>query len=173
MKNLIIVTGGAGFIGHHLVKLLLQSGHEVEVWDDLSTGKRERIPEGITFRQINIGLDVLPKIKADWVFHLAAPVSVQESLENPYKYEQGCYMNTKRVIDWAISHGVKDFAFASTAKVADSAIAAIRAEIRGVIGVSLPYFTRELDLNPTLPLHFDAHEGLLFPMVLPCSREGQ
>ena len=112
-----IVTGGAGFIGHHLVNLILQNGHEVEVWDDLSTGKRERIPEGVTFRQINIGLDVLPNIKADWVFHLAAPVSVQESLENPYKYEQGCYMNTKRVIDWAIGHGVKDFAFASTAAV--------------------------------------------------------
>lgn len=112
-----IVTGGAGFIGHHLVKLLVEKGYEVEVWDDLSTGKRERVPEGVEFRQINLGLDTLPNIKADVVFHLAAPVSVQESLENPYKYEQGCYMNTKRVIDWAIGHGVKDFAFASTAAV--------------------------------------------------------
>ena len=114
-----IVTGGAGFIGHHLVNHLLEQGHHVEIWDNLSTGKAENIPfhERCDFVKLDLTIDVLPDVTADWVFHLAAPVSVQESLENPIKYEQGCFMATKRVIDWAVGHGVTDFTLASTAAV--------------------------------------------------------
>ena len=115
----VVVTGGAGFIGSHLVKLLLSEGHHVEVWDNLSTGKLENLPSDArcTFTKLDLTIDVLPTIKADWVFHLAAPVSVQESLENPYKYEQGCFMATKRVLDWAVANEVTDFTLASTAAV--------------------------------------------------------
>ena len=115
----IIVTGGAGFIGHHLVKLLLNEGHNVHVWDNLSTGKLENVPSHVncTFTKLDLTIDTMPDIKADWVFHLAAPVSVQESLENPIKYEQGCFMATKRVLDWAVKHDVTDFTLASTAAV--------------------------------------------------------
>lgn len=112
-----IVTGGAGFIGHHLVNLLLEQGHEVEVWDNLSTGKLERVSDAATFKKLDLTIDILPDVKADWVFHLAAPVSVQESLENPYKYEQGCFMATKRLLEWSVSNGITDFTLASTAAV--------------------------------------------------------
>tara|TARA_R110000803_G_scaffold1349_5_gene4457 strand:+ start:17200 stop:18072 length:873 start_codon:yes stop_codon:yes gene_type:complete len=112
-----IVTGGAGFIGHHLVNLLLSEGYSVEVWDNLSTGKLERVPDNVTFRKIDLTIDNLPETSADYIFHLAAPVSVQESIENPYKYEQGCFMATKRVLDWAVKNNVSDFTMASTAAV--------------------------------------------------------
>lgn len=115
----VLVTGGAGFIGHHLVNLLLSEGHVVEVWDNLSTGKLENLPSDsrCTFRKLDLTIDVFPDIEVDWVFHLAAPVSVQESLENPYKYEQGCFMATKRLLDWSIKQKVTDFTLASTAAV--------------------------------------------------------
>jgi len=112
-----IVTGGAGFIGHHLVNLLLNEGHVVEVWDNLSTGKLERIPKGVSFRKIDLTIDNLPNTNADCIFHLASPVSVQESIENPYKYEQGCFMATKRILDWAVKNKINDFIMASTAAV--------------------------------------------------------
>lgn len=112
-----IVTGGAGFIGHHLVNLLIEKGYKVEVWDNLSTGKKERINPRATFKQLDLTYDILPPMKTDIVFHLAAPTSVQESLENPYKYEQGCYMTTKRLADWAVKQGVLSIVLASTAAV--------------------------------------------------------
>ena len=113
----ILVTGGAGFIGHHLSNTLYTLGHNVHVWDNLSTGKQERLIEGINFQLKDLLVDNLPDENFDAVFHLAAPTSVQESLENPNKYKDGCYQMTINVVDWAESHGVKYFTFASTAAV--------------------------------------------------------
>jgi UDP-glucose 4-epimerase len=113
----ILVTGGAGFIGHHLSNTLYKMGHNVEVWDDLSTGKKERLNENIVFRKMDILTDNLPNEMFDAVYHLAAPTSVQESLENPEKYKMGCYDMTLRIVEWANTHGVKYFTFASTAAV--------------------------------------------------------
>lgn len=112
-----LVTGGAGFIGHHLVNLLLSKNYQVEVWDNLSVGKIERVPDGVEFKQLDLTYDIFPEDNFDVVFHLAAPTSVQESLENPNKYEQGCYMATKRLLDWSVTRGVKGFMMASTSAI--------------------------------------------------------
>lgn len=113
----VLVTGGAGFIGSNLVAFLLREGHKVMVWDNLSTGKLERLPKEVEFNRLDLTIDILPDINVDWVFHLAAPVSVQESLEDPSKYMYGCFGTTYRMLDWARRNNVKSFTLASTAAV--------------------------------------------------------
>jgi len=124
----IVVTGGAGFIGHHLVWHLLDSGHEVIVIDNFSTGEISRLimdgsqgkqyfPEGLTVYNIDITKAALPPVECDVVVHLAAPISVQESLENPEKYKTGILDASKNVFNWARGMGVKHIVAASTAAV--------------------------------------------------------
>jgi len=113
----VLVTGGAGFIGHHLSNILYELGHDVTVWDNLSKGKKERLFCDVKFQHIDIWEDELPEDTFDAVFHLAAPTSVQESLENPKKYEEGCYLMTTKLFEWCTNHGVQFFTFASTASV--------------------------------------------------------
>lgn len=82
----VVVTGGAGFIGSHLVDALLAVGHEVVVVDDLSTGKRERVNPKAAFHQISIldGAALTPLfLSADAVFHCAALARITFSMEHP------------------------------------------------------------------------------------------
>jgi UDP-glucose 4-epimerase len=113
----ILVTGGCGFIGHHLVNSLTCVGHEVEVWDNLSTGKKERLPEGTILKIIDITKDELPTNNFDCVFHLASPTSVPESIDNPEKYYEGCFGMTQRIFNWSLNNGVKKFTFSSTSAI--------------------------------------------------------
>jgi UDP-glucose 4-epimerase len=119
----IAVTGGAGFIGHHLVKRLLQRGDQVYVIDNFSTGEIERLLvdgkplEGLTIYEADIITDQLPALEMDAVVHLAAPVSVPESLEDPEKYYRGIVHGSARVFHWAKKWAVKHVVAASTAAV--------------------------------------------------------
>jgi len=91
MRNRACVTGGAGFIGSHLVDRLLQQGREVVVLDDLSSGLRENVNSAARFHEGSI-VDVDAVRDAvdgcDAVFHLASRVSVQESIQHPELYHQ-------------------------------------------------------------------------------------
>ncbi|MBI5253765.1 MAG: SDR family oxidoreductase [Euryarchaeota archaeon] len=83
----ILVTGGAGFIGSHIVDSLISEGHDVIVLDDLSEGKREHVNKSAKFYKSGLNDAGLGKIfqkeKIEVVFHQAAQVSVRESLDNP------------------------------------------------------------------------------------------
>ncbi|MFO0764793.1 MAG: NAD-dependent epimerase/dehydratase family protein [Patescibacteria group bacterium] len=83
-----LVTGGAGFIGSHVCELLLAQGHRVRVLDNLSTGKRENLAEGVELFEADIcDLEAIRPafVDVDGVFHLAAMPSVTMSIEDPMK----------------------------------------------------------------------------------------
>lgn len=78
----VLVTGGAGFIGSHLCKRLLQQGHSVCAMDNLYTGKEENIPDGVKFQFGNV-IYSKPQEHYDWIFNLACPASPRWYQENP------------------------------------------------------------------------------------------
>jgi UDP-glucose 4-epimerase len=84
-----MVTGGAGFIGSHIVDTLLADGHQVLVVDDLSTGKESNLPKGVRLERMDIGdpglREVMLAFRPDAVSHLAAQISVPGSVANPWQ----------------------------------------------------------------------------------------
>ncbi len=115
-----LVTGGAGFIGSHLVESLLATGHEVVVLDDFSSGKRENLPAASKSLSIHTGtiLDSSLLCEAtkniDWVFHLAGLASVQASLENPLASHAVNATGTLQVFAASKAAGVKRVVYAAS-----------------------------------------------------------
>lgn len=122
MKNeKILVVGGAGYIGSHMVKDLLDTGYGVITLDDLSTGHRELVTGG-EFIEGGLGDRVLldnlfSSHTISAVMHFAAFSLVGESVENPLKYYRNNMAATAELLDSMIRHDVKRFIFSSTAAV--------------------------------------------------------
>jgi UDP-glucose 4-epimerase len=120
----ILVTGGAGYIGGHVVAALRERGDEVVVVDDLSAGRAERIP-GVRIEQIDLAAagaatalaDVLRDARVDGVIHLAARKRVDESVERPLWYHEQNGGGTLAVLEAATAAGVGRVVFSSTAAV--------------------------------------------------------
>lgn len=117
----ILVVGGAGYIGSHMVASLLGRGYQVVTLDDLSTGHRELLPGGI-FVQGDLGdalmLEVLfSTYKIEAVMHFAAFSLVGESVSNPLKYYKNNLARTVTLLEAMLKHKVKHFIFSSTAAV--------------------------------------------------------
>ncbi|MGQ9492478.1 MAG: NAD-dependent epimerase/dehydratase family protein [Anaerolineae bacterium] len=114
----ILVTGGAGFIGSHVVDAYLEQGHEVVVVDDLSTGRRENIHPRARLHQIDIRNEGLERVfaeeKPDVVNHHAAKVSVRESMECPLLYADVNVLGSLRLLELSRKYGVKKFIYIST-----------------------------------------------------------
>jgi UDP-glucose 4-epimerase len=87
MTRRALVTGGAGFIGSHVADLLLQEGYDVEIIDNLSSGRRENVPQGAAFHQMDIATDDAARVvhsgRFDVLFHLAAQIDVRKSVTDP------------------------------------------------------------------------------------------
>lgn len=117
-----LVTGGAGYIGSHLVLSLMDRGEAVVVLDDLSTGQRHLVNERATFIQGNAGDGALVRHLAakhgvDAIVHFAGSIVVPESVENPLAYYANNTVNSRNLIEAAVAAGVKHFIFSSTATV--------------------------------------------------------
>ena len=114
-----LVTGGAGFIGSHIVDRLINDGHEVIVVDNLSTGKEENINPKAKFYHMDIrNLFERDMIKGvDIVFHLACLARVQPSIENPYLYHDVNVNGTHNLLLACKAANVKRFVFSSSSSV--------------------------------------------------------
>lgn len=114
----VLVTGGAGFIGSHVVDRLVEEGHEVVVVDDLSTGKRKYVNRAAVLYKLDIQSGRLEKVfrneRPSIVIHLAAQVSVRQSVENPILDAQVNVLGTMNVLHQAARHGARKVIFASS-----------------------------------------------------------
>jgi UDP-glucose 4-epimerase len=111
-----IVTGGAGFVGSHVVDALLARGDEVHVLDDLSTGKRDFVAEGSVFREGDIRTDAdaaFDQARPEVCFHLAAQADVPTSVARPDFDAEVNVLGTIRVLEAAHRHGAQ-VVFSST-----------------------------------------------------------
>lgn len=120
------ITGGAGFIGSHLVEACLEKKYHTIVLDNLSTGKKENLPLGhelLTFIEGDITdkklLDEITKSNLDieYVFHLAAIASVQQSMENPVETHRVNFCGTLLLLEAFRNLNIKKFVYASSAAV--------------------------------------------------------
>lgn len=118
MKKSILIAGGAGYIGSHTVKYLLEHDYEVVVLDNLVYGHKEAVLTP-NFEQVDLAdksaVDrVFEKYKIDAVIHFAAYAYVGESVTNPQKYYWNNVANTLNLLDSMVEHDVKNIVFSST-----------------------------------------------------------
>ncbi len=121
MNKNILVTGGAGYIGSHVVKLLCDEGYNVFVFDNLSLGRKENVHEkaNLTIGDI-LNMDQLDAVMAkniDTVFHFAAWKAAGESMSDPAKYARNNICGTLNILDCMIKNKVGKIVFSSSAAV--------------------------------------------------------
>ena len=117
----ILVTGGAGYIGSHTVRLLLQQGYDVAVVDDLSKGYKHNVPAGRLFQlnlsETNALSELMRQHSFDAVIHFAAFIAVGESMREPERYFANNVGGSLSLLTAMLRTGVKHLVFSSTAAV--------------------------------------------------------
>lgn len=117
----VLVVGGAGYIGSHMVKGLLGAGFDVTILDNLSTGHRESITSGTFIHGDLSDRKLLDRLfsdnSIDAVMHFAAYSLVGESVENPIDYYRNNFSGTLTLLETMLRFGIKRFIFSSTAAV--------------------------------------------------------
>jgi UDP-glucose 4-epimerase len=118
----ILVTGGAGYIGSHMVHELHDAGETVVVLDNLSTGFRWALPKDVPLYEGDTGneklaLEIIARHEIDAIIHFAASIVVPDSVADPLGYYLNNTANTRTLIEAAVKGGVDHFIFSSTAAV--------------------------------------------------------
>lgn len=122
MSDKILVTGGCGYIGSHVVRQLSEAGHQVVVYDNLSTGFRDALINGEELIQADLAdhdslQEVFRQHRFSTVLHFAAAIVAPESVLQPLKYYGNNSRNTLALLEACVRFGVQRFIFSSTAAV--------------------------------------------------------
>jgi UDP-glucose 4-epimerase len=116
-KMRVLLTGGAGFIGSHVAEQLLGCDHELAVVDDLSSGRRENVPEGTPLYEIDVRSgcgEVFEEFEPHALLHQAAQMDVRRSVREPDFDADVNVIGTIRLLENCVKHGVRKVVFAST-----------------------------------------------------------
>ncbi len=118
----IIITGGAGYIGSNVALYLMDSGHDVTIIDDLSTGNKNLIPPNANFFQCNINNfqkidEIFRNEKFSALMHFAGFIEVEESVANPEKYFKNNFENSIKLFEICAKNNLLNIIFSSTAAV--------------------------------------------------------
>ncbi len=116
----ILLTGGAGYIGSHVLLSILRNNHDVCIIDDLSTGNKNLIPKNTRHINCNINNEelisnLLQKERFDILLHFAGFIKVEESVKNPDKYFKNNTENAIKLFETCYENGLKNIIFSSTA----------------------------------------------------------
>ena len=113
----VLLTGGAGFIGSHVTEHLLSRGHEVAVVDDLSSGKKENVPEGASFYELDVRTGctgLFEEFRPEALCHQAAQMDVRRSVREPDFDADVNILGTLRLLENCVRYGIEKVIFAST-----------------------------------------------------------
>lgn len=180
----ILVTGGAGYIGSHMVQSLIDNGESVIVADDLSTGYRWLIPQEAEFILCDIGdikslSRILEVYDIEAVIHFAASIVVDESVTKPTQYYRNNTANTNALLNCLINYGVNKFIFSSTAAVYGDNLTSPIDELSITAPIS-PYGRSKLmsewilsDVSKTRDMHYVALRYFNVAGADPLGRSGQ
>jgi UDP-glucose 4-epimerase len=161
----VLVTDGAGFIGSHVVEQLLAAGHEVAVLDNLSSGKRENLPDGVRLlvtdvRDREATAKVLADFRPDAVSHQAAQASVSVSMREPALDAEVNVMGGIHLLDACVAAGVTRVIFASTGGAIYGEVPpGTMATERTVPAPESPYAIHKLTVEQLLGV-YQKHRGL-------------
>jgi UDP-glucose 4-epimerase len=152
-EKAILVTGGAGYIGSHVVRQLGEAGERIVVLDDLSTGFRQAVLYG----ELVVGntgdeaclADLFGRYEIDTVMHFAAHTIVPESVADPLKYYRNNTAASRTLLEWSLKAGVRHVVFSSTAAV-----------------YGVPQEGRCSEVSPTAPINPYGQSKLMTELML-------
>ena len=164
----VLVTGGAGFIGSHVVDMYVEHGHEVVVVDDLSTGKREHVNPKARLYPVDIRSAELEEVfaaeKPDVVNHHAARANVRESMVEPLLYADVNVLGSLRLLEQSRKYAVAKFIYISTGGAVYGEPEYLPADESHPIQPLDPYGVSKASFEHYLPL-YRANYGMSFTVL--------